>query len=296
VTRYEIGADRSWTELGSLSFGNDGVVDAGFGRQWLLDEHTAYLEMEKTKRIVWDPTELVIRGVREDSALEPLRGKLEIEPGLNRRPRLHRGSVLRPFYYVEKTDWLEYAPTSQIAVYDPATGEERSMVDAPCPGLYVGTQDEAGNTYFGLWDALPKLALYGQGPAPCVARVSLDGTLDAQWAPDLTAWAGGRYVMVSLRRERQGTGQRPASRGAGGGLQRGLRCRRPTRRRRALSGLDVRSGEPDGKAGRGPAQHQLGLSRLRHRRSLLRVPALRGPRAHARVRDRHGHRQRDRAL
>lgn len=196
ITRYGIGPDLAWNETGSLSFGNYGVADAGFGRQWLLNEHTAYAELDVTQRVVWDPTDLVIRGVKEDTVLEPLRGKLEIEPGLNRQPRLHRGPVLRPFYYVEKTDWLEYAPTSQIAVYDPETGAERSVVDAPCPGLHVGTQDEAGNTYFGLWDALPKLALFGQGPAPCVARLKLDGTLDEQWAPDLAAWTGGRPVMV----------------------------------------------------------------------------------------------------
>jgi len=196
ITRYEFDAERNWIEGESLSFANQGVLDAGFGRQWLLNEHTAYTELEVTKRVVWDPTEFVIRGVMEDSSLPLARNAMELEPGLNRQVRLHQGPVLRPFYYAEKTDWLEYAPTSQIAVYDPTTNEERAVVDAPCPGLHVGTQDELGNTYFGLWDALPKLALYGRGPAPCVSRFKLDGTLDQDWAPDLTSWTGGRFVMV----------------------------------------------------------------------------------------------------
>lgn len=196
ITRYEFDDERNWIEGESLSFANQGVQDAGFGRQWLLDEHTAYTELEVTKRVVWDPTDFVIRGVMEDSSLPLLRDGLEIEAGLNRQVRLHQGPVLRPFYYLEKTDGLVYAPTSQIAVYDPVTHEERAVVDAPCPGLHVGTQDELGNTYFGLWDALPRLALFGEGPEPCVARLKLDGTLDSAWAPDLTSWTGGRFVMV----------------------------------------------------------------------------------------------------
>lgn len=196
ITSYAITSDRGWSKLGALSFANYGVGDAGFGRQWLLDEHTAYVELDVTGRVVWDPTELRIREAVTDSSLELTRGKLEIEPGLDRQPRLHRGPVLRPFYYAEKTDWLEYAPDSQIAVYDPEDHSEQSVIDAPCPGLHIGTEDEDGNTYFGLWDALPKLALFGEGPTPCVARVKLDGTLDQQWKPDLTSWTGGRFVMV----------------------------------------------------------------------------------------------------
>ena len=196
VTSYEITPARQWHELAALSFANYGIADAGFGRQWFLDEHTAYVELDVTGRVVWDPTELTISEAVEDSTLELKRGNLELEPGLDRQPRLRRGPVMRPFYYAEKTDWLEYAPTSQIAVYDPTTHHESRVLDAPCPGLHIGTQDEDGNTYFGLWDALPKLALFGEGPAPCVARVNADGTLDESWTPDLTSWTDGRFVMV----------------------------------------------------------------------------------------------------
>jgi hypothetical protein len=53
-----------------------------------------------------------------------------------------------------------------------------------------------GNTYFSLWDALPKRALYGQGPAPCVARVTPEGVLDEGWHPNLLEWTGGRHTLV----------------------------------------------------------------------------------------------------
>ena len=47
-----------------------------------------------------------------------------------------------------------------------------SVIEGPCPGLGVPSRDEAGNTYFSAWDYPPFFALYGQGAAPCVARVT----------------------------------------------------------------------------------------------------------------------------
>jgi hypothetical protein len=197
VTRYTIDAGLGWHEGEVISFANQGLVDAGFGRQWLLNGRAAYAELELTARVVWDPGAFVIQGVREASVLPlELENGFQIEPGLNRQPRLRRGPVLRPFYYADKSEWLDYAPSSQIAVYDPETHEERAVIEAPCPGLHVQSQDEVGNTYLSLWDALPKLALYGQGPAPCVARVTAEGVLDEAWRPDLLEWTGGRHTLV----------------------------------------------------------------------------------------------------
>jgi hypothetical protein len=197
VTRYTIDAARGWHQREVISFANQGLTDAGFGRQWLLNGRAAYAELEVTQRVVWDPGAFTIQGIEADSRLPLARDDgFEIEPGLNRQPRLRRGPVLRPFYYADKSEWLEYAPNSQIAVYDPETHEERSIIDAPCPGLHVQSQDEEGNTYFSLWDALPKLALYGEGPAPCVARVTPEGSLDEAWHPNLLEWTGGRHTLV----------------------------------------------------------------------------------------------------
>lgn len=78
--------------------------------------------------------------------------------------------------------------------YDPVTHAERGLTTVPCAGLAIATADEAGYTYFSTWDYLPGLALYGEGPAPCVARLTPEGTLDAAWTTDLTHLTGGRYV------------------------------------------------------------------------------------------------------
>jgi hypothetical protein len=79
-------------------------------------------------------------------------------------------------------------------VYDPETHRESRIIDVPCPGLSIATQDEEGYTYFGPWDFVGTLALYGQDAAPCVARLKPDLTLDESWTTDFTSWTDGRYL------------------------------------------------------------------------------------------------------
>jgi hypothetical protein len=137
----------------------------------------------------------VIRGVMEDSALQPARDGLQLDATFNRQPRALEGPILKPFYYRDD-EWSLFAQTTSIAVYDPVTHEERSIIDVPCPSLEVPTQDEAGNTYFSTWTYGPTLGLYGLGPDLCVRRITPDSTLDESWAPDLRAWTGGNPVGV----------------------------------------------------------------------------------------------------
>lgn len=197
ITRYDIEHDLEWTERDRLSFANQGLSGggAGFERHWFLDEHTAYLTLEVTQRVVWDPSELTIRGVLDDSALELTRDGLRLDATFNRQPRRLNGPVRKPFYYRDE-DWFEFGPTTLIAIYDPVTHQEANIVELPCPALEVTTQDEAGNTYFSGWTYGPTLSLFGEGPAPCVRRLKPDNTLDEAWAPDLSAWTGGRPVLT----------------------------------------------------------------------------------------------------
>jgi hypothetical protein len=197
ITSYDIGADFSWNESARVNFSNYGVSGgaAGFERHWFLDPNTAYLTLEVTQRIIWSPSEMVIRGVMADSALQPARDGLQLDATFNRQPRPLRGPILKPFYYRDD-EWVEFGQTTSIAVYDPVTHEEQSVIDVPCPSLEVPSQDEAGNTYFSTWTYGPTLGLYGLGPALCVRRIGPDSTLDESWAPDLRAWTGGNPVGV----------------------------------------------------------------------------------------------------
>ena len=197
ITSYEIGADLSWQESARVNFSNLGISGggAGFERNWLKDADTAYLTLNVTGRVIWSPSEMVIQGVMEDTALVTERDGLQLDASFNRQPRLLQGPILKPFYYRDE-DWFRFGPTTSIAVYDPVTNAERSIIDVPCPSLEVPSQDEAGNTYFSTWSYGPTLGLYGLGPELCVRRITPESTLDESWAPDLTTWTGGRPVNV----------------------------------------------------------------------------------------------------
>lgn len=197
ITRFDITPDLDWQELDRVSFANAGVTGggAGFERHWFLNSTTAYVTLDVTKRVIWNPTDMVISGVMEDSALEPERDGLQLDATFNRQPRMLEGPILKPFYYRD-ADWFRFGQTTSIAVYDRTTHVEQKIVDVPCPSLEVPSQDEVGNTYFSSWTYGPVLGLYGEGPELCVRRIKPDSTLDEAWEPDLTAWTGGRPVNV----------------------------------------------------------------------------------------------------
>jgi len=197
ITQYEIGAGFDWHEAAKLSFVGVGVdsFGAGFERHWLLNEHTAYLTLDVTSRVVWDPTAMEILDVRDDTQLEATVDGLSLDATFNRPPQLLKGPVLKPFYYRDD-DWFRFGPSTPIAVYDPETHRERAVLDVPCPALEVASQDEAGNTYFSPWTYGPTLALFGAGPDTCIRRIDSSSELDADWQPDLRAWTGGRPVHV----------------------------------------------------------------------------------------------------
>jgi len=194
ITEYTITDDLAWHEGRSVSFANYPLDDnANFYYQFIVDEETAYLPFEVTKRLVWNPAEMVIDGPVEDSNLTVTSGDLRLYGSGNRNAVRFDGSPMQSFFYVDD-DWQDYGTTSQIAVYDPATDAEAQVIDAPCPGMAIATQDEAGNTYYGTWDYIGIKALYGVAPAPCMIRVKPDHTVDTAFTTDFTAATGGRYV------------------------------------------------------------------------------------------------------
>src|SRR5262245_27252116 len=168
---------------------------AGFDRHWFLNSTTAYVTLDVTKRVIWNPTTMTIEGVAEDSALELTRDGLVLDAAFNRQPRILGGPILKPFYYRDD-EWYRFGPTTPIAVYDPATHRETSIIDVPCPALEVESRDEAGNAYFSPWSYGPEPGLFGEGPEVCIRRIKPDNTLDESWGSQLTTWTGGRPVMV----------------------------------------------------------------------------------------------------
>jgi hypothetical protein len=194
ITEFEIDSALQWVERRSVSFSGYPVQDnANFYSQFILDDETAYLSFESSKRVVWSPAAMEIRGVMDGSSLASARDGLTLEAGGNRNGVRYDGAVLQAFFYHDE-DWFNFSPSSQVVAYDPETHEEMTVIDAPCPGLSIATLDEVGNTYFSSYDVMPTQALYGIGPKPCVVRVRPDLTLDEAWTTDFTSWTGGRYV------------------------------------------------------------------------------------------------------
>lgn len=194
ITEFSIADDLSWTEGRTVSFAQYPLSDnANFYYQFLLNDSTAYLPFDAFKRIVWDPTAMEIRGAMDDTSLVPESDGLLLEAGGNRNSVQYDGAVLQAFFYHDD-DWFRFGDTSLVATYDPTTHEETSIIELPCPGVSIATQDEEGYTYFGPWSFLGTLALYGEGPAPCVARLNPDHSVDSAWTTDFTDLTGGRYI------------------------------------------------------------------------------------------------------
>ncbi len=194
ITEFEITPDLQWIEGRTVGFDRYPLTDnANWYYQFVRDDHTAYLPYDGYKRVVWDPTDMVILGDREDTTLVPQMGSLLLEAGGNRNGLRVDGSVYQSFFWRDE-DWFQFGSESVIVSYDPVTHAESSKLTVPCAGLAIATADEAGYTYFGSWDYLPGLALYGEGPAPCAARLTPDGELDEGWTSDFTQLTGGRYI------------------------------------------------------------------------------------------------------
>lgn len=195
ITQFAITDDLEWIEQSRIGFQGYPLGDnANFFGQYQIDDDTMYLPFDISKRIVWDPKRMEIEAVMEDSSLEITSGDLTLAGAGNRGRIRYDGPTLQAFFYHDE-DWYDFGEKSLIAVYDPKTYAEIDVIEGPCPGLSVPSQDEAGNTYFSAWDYTPLFALYGVGPAPCVARVTKDRKLDTAFETDLSSLTGGRHLM-----------------------------------------------------------------------------------------------------
>lgn len=194
ITKFDISHDLEWTELDSVNFMDYPFSDnANFYHQYILNEETAYMPFDVTKRLIWNPDEMAIEDTREDSDVPLEKGGLRAESGGNRNSVRFEGPVQQPFFYTDE-DFFDFAQESVVAIYDEETHEEREIVTLPCPGLSMASQDEEGYTYYGTWDFQGTRALFGEGPKPCIARLKPDLTLDEGWTTDLTDLTDGRQV------------------------------------------------------------------------------------------------------
>lgn len=192
ITEFGISNELEWTEGRTVSFAGYPYEDnANFYAQYILDSHTAYLSFDKTSRIVWNPAEMVIEDTLTDSSVPLVADGLGVVTGGNRNAIRFDGPVQQPFFYTNDPDWTSYGPETIVALYDPETNEESSLITLPCPALSMASQD-GGYTYYGTWSFMDR-ALFGEGPEPCIARLDADLTVDEAWTTDLMGVTAGRY-------------------------------------------------------------------------------------------------------
>lgn len=193
ITSFDISDDFGWIERSSVSFESFPFEDnANFYYQYILDDTTAYMPFDLTKRLIWNPTEMVIESTMEASTIPLEKDGLGLVVGGNRNAIRYDGPVQQPFYYTDE-NYFAIGPESLVAIYDEVTHEETGVVTLPCPAATMATQDEQGYTYYGTWDFPGTRAIFGEGPDPCVARLKPDLTLDEAWTTDLMDLTEGRY-------------------------------------------------------------------------------------------------------
>lgn len=201
LTRYEIDERLEWSNPVELSFAAY-PVDPNFYWSFPAGDFV-YVSYEGYKRLVWDPAAMTIVAAKEDTRLPLELDGLPLSMPGNFSYIRFEDTALMPFNYSDEDGW-RYSPTSYVAVYDSVTHDEAAAVAMPCPGLTSLSQDEAGYTYAAPSHS-PLAYLYGQGPRPCVARLTPDHALDSAWTTDLTELTGGRFAR-DFRYVRDGWG------------------------------------------------------------------------------------------
>jgi hypothetical protein len=191
ITEFDITSHHDWVEGRRVSFASYPLSDnANFYYQFIVDHEHALLPFDGTKRILWNPSEMVIDRLLEDTTLTPSEPGLTLESGGNRNSVQYAGAVMQTYFYHDD-DWYDYGSKSHVVVYDATTFSEKRIFDVPCPGLTIATRDEGGSTYFSNW-GLPSPSITGDAPATCLAKVSPAQTAVETF--DLREWTDGRWV------------------------------------------------------------------------------------------------------
>lgn len=194
IQRFAIDDAFQWRDADALSLSRQGVTDAGFFSQYILRDQMAYAKISASERALWEPVEFGVDGPRVDPWLALEQDGLRLFANYNRTYFSFDEVVRRPFSYHDE-DWFLWSDDSYIVSYDPKTHDEESVLEVPCPGLDAITKDEDGNLYYSNWEYAALHALVGTGAAPCVARLTPQGELDADFQPDLRSWTDGRPFM-----------------------------------------------------------------------------------------------------
>lgn len=208
VSRYGVsdGLELVEEDGARLSFAATGLASAQFWNAiWLTPEKAYMNNAAGLEYIVWNPRSMEIVGRVPHPSIEEREGFLVRNSSTNRGSVVRAGRAYHTYYWTDE-NYERYAPESRIAVYDVETDELVDVLEAPCPGLDVATQDEAGNLYFSSWTGLPGLSLVLGEPTSCAVKIPAGSDqIDPAWTlswPDITE---GRHG-AALRYQGNGHG------------------------------------------------------------------------------------------
>ncbi|MFP2958010.1 MxcI [Myxococcus sp. 1LA] len=197
LTRFTVFDSGRFQESGRISFANYGLATAPLYHNHFVDGTSAYMQLEESRRIVWNPEAMTISGPVESPGLATERDGLVVKASFDRGVAAHGGYSFQPFYWTD-SNYYRFSSSSQIAVYSHADDSLVELLDAPCPGLDVATKDENGNIYFSNWVFSAGAPVVDDtAPETCAVRINA-GTraIDADWTRSLASMVGGRQTAA----------------------------------------------------------------------------------------------------
>jgi hypothetical protein len=198
VNRFQLLADGSLKEAGSLNFSNYGVPEYFTIDAWggvLVDAEKAYVfNGTDGSHVAWNPSTMEITG--------SIDGPDIVQPGYNLESiAVVRGNrMYRVFTFLNYDSWEFLAAPQYLAVYDLEKDELIDLVEETrCPQLYSRPfVDEKGDIYFSGWVWTPGLTLTGDYPASCALRINAgQDVFDPDWQLSFAAEVtGGREAGI----------------------------------------------------------------------------------------------------
>lgn len=197
LTRFSRDSTGKLAQDDRLSFLEVGVQSAALFGNYFASGTKAYMPKSSSTRVIWNPSTLEIEGELDISGPPAERDGLVLRAGFDRALGVRDGRLFSTLYWSDDV-YYEFAPTSQIAVLDPASDEVRALLEAPCPGLDVATQDEQGNLYFSNWVFSIAGPLFDEAaPKNCMVQIPAGSeTIDEGATRDLSELVEGRQTAA----------------------------------------------------------------------------------------------------
>jgi len=212
ITKFTVADDGSLVQQAALSFAAYGITNSAFWFNTFISPTKAYMVNGTSQYVIWNPDTMSISGTIPFPALDTRDGLVPRAAFTDRGNVVSGGRLYQPIYWTDEA-YARRTDDSRIAVFDVATDKLVSLLEAPCPGLDVGTIDDAGNLYFSNYTGGAGTYWVLHTASNCVAKVvpdTLAVSVEFKFS-DLTGGhegaifhyvGNGRFVFSAFHEER----------------------------------------------------------------------------------------------